>query len=80
LKKLRKLLSLYQAARRGHCYGSSHRPWKRQKRSGASATATAATATRLLYGPDHGPYGHARPRGLKGVVIDAIVRELLKHR
>jgi hypothetical protein len=25
-------------------------------------------------------YGHARPRGLKGVVIDAIVRKLLKHR
>ena len=85
MKKLLKLLSLYQAARHGHCYGPSHEPWKREKRKGREhdrygAYGCPPPPPPYDYGPDHGPYGHARPRGLKGVVIDAIVRKLLKHR
>ncbi len=80
-----KLLSLYQAARHGHRHGSSHEPWKRGKRKGRKhdrhggyGRPPAPSALRRRFGRD--PYGHARPRGLKGVVIDAIVRKLLKHR
>ncbi len=48
LKKLSRLLTLYQATRHG-------------------------------YGPDHSPYGYGRPHGLKAVLIDAVVRKLLKQ-
>ncbi len=48
MKKLLKLLSLYQAARHGHRYGSSYKPWKgkRWKRRGHER---------------HGGYGYPPP-------------------
>ena len=78
LKKLLKLLSLYQGTRHGHHrYGSSYKPWKQKKWRGHGYPPHQPPHG---YGYDHGPYDHTRPRGLKGVVIDAIVRKLLKHR
>ena len=84
MKKLLKLLSLYQAARHGHHYDSS-KPWKREKwerreheRYGGYGYPPPPPP--YGYGPGRGPYGHARAQGLKGVVIDAIVRKLLRHR
>ena len=90
MKKLLKLLSLYQAARHGHRYDSSYKPWKGKKwkrreheRHGGYGHPPPPPPYGYGAGQDpygHGPYGHARARGLKGVVIDAIVRKLLKHR
>jgi hypothetical protein len=82
MKKLLKLLSLYQATKRGYRYGpSSPKTWKRAKWKERRHTRHGG------YGyppPPHGyeqhPYGHHRSRGLKGMLIDVIVRKLLKHR
>ena len=83
MKKLLKLLSLYQAARHGHRHGPSYKPWKgkkARKHDRYGGYGRPLPSPPYGYGFDHSPYGHARPRGLKGVVIDAIVRKLLKHR
>jgi hypothetical protein len=85
VKKLLKLLSLVQAVRHGHPpYGAgAYQPFKgkkwkkreRYRRYGA-------------YGghPPHGygssgydPYGHPRPRGLKGMIVEAILHRLLRR-
>lgn len=85
LKKFLKLLSLYQAARHGHRYGSSYKPWKRKKWKGYRHDRYGGYGhppypPPLGYGADYGPYGYGRPRGLKGMIVDAIVRRLLGHR
>jgi hypothetical protein len=85
LKKILKLLSLYQAARHGHRYGPSYKPWKRRKWKGYKHDRYGSHGYPPYppppgYGLDHGPYGYGRPRGLKGAIIDAIVHKLLKHR
>lgn len=94
LKKILKLLSLYQAARHGHRYGPAHKPWKRKKWKGYKygrygghgyppyppPPGYGLDSGPYGYGAEHGPYGHSRPRGLKGAIIDAIVRKLLRHR
>ncbi len=82
--------------RHGPSYGSaSYEPWKRKKRKGHGHDRYGGHGHQPYgpsqgydrppypshgYGPDHGPYGHGRPRGFKGMIIDAIVRKLLKHR
>jgi hypothetical protein len=90
LKKLSKLLALYQATQHGHrhsaSYGSaSYKPWKRQKWKGPrhdrySGHDHQPYGSPHGYRPDHGPYGYGRLRGLKAMIIDAIVHKLLKHR
>ena len=96
LKKLLKLVSLYQATRHGHHYGSSpHKPWQRTKWKGHKRDRYSGYGHQPYgpphgydrppypphgYGADHGPYGYGRPRGLKGMIIDAIVHKLLRHR
>lgn len=85
MKKLLKLLSLYQAARHGRYHGPSYNPWKGKKWKGREHERHGGygyppSPPPYGYGVGQGPYGHARARGLKGVVIDAIVRKLLKHR
>ena len=40
---------------------------------------TRLTRRRMAYGSDPGTYGYGRPRGLKGMIIDAIVRKLLRY-
>jgi hypothetical protein len=85
LKKVLKLLSLYQAARHGHSYGSSQGPWKRKKWKGHKHRRYGSHGYPPYppphgYGSDHAPYSYGRSRGLKGVIIDAIMRKLLKHR
>jgi hypothetical protein len=90
LKKLLKLVSSYQATRHGHRYGpsygsASYKPWKRKKWKGHKPDRYGGYGHPPYppphgYGPDHGPYGYGRPRRLKGVIIDAIVQRLLRHR
>jgi hypothetical protein len=85
LKKILKLLSMYQAARHGHRYGSHYEPWKRKKWKGPKHDRYSGYGYPPYppphgYGSDHGSYGYGRPRGLKGVIIDVIVRKLLRYR
>ncbi len=86
LKKVLRLLSSYQAGRHGYRHGSSYEPrrpkkrWKGHERDRHGGYGHSPYAPPPGYGYDHGPYGHGRPRGLKGMIIDAIVRKLLKHR
>jgi hypothetical protein len=85
LKKILKLLALYQAARHGHRYSSSHKPWKPKRWKGHKHDRYRGHGHPPYpsphgYGSDHGLGGYGRPRGLKGVIIDAIVQKLLKHR
>jgi hypothetical protein len=67
VKKLLKILGLIQGARHGYgAYG--HKPWKKRKR--------------YAYGPydhpSHG-YGGRRPKGLKGLLVEAILHRLLRR-
>ena len=86
LKKVLRLLSSYQAARHGYRQGPSHEPWRpKRKRKGYERDRSGGYghppyAPPPGYGYDHGPYGQGRPRGIKGMIIDAIVRKLLKYR
>lgn len=82
LKKVLKLLSLYQGMRHGDRYGSAHKPWKRRKwKSGKHERyGYSPHLPPHGYGPGHGPHGHDRRPGLKGAVIGAIVQRLLRHR
>jgi hypothetical protein len=87
LKKVLRLLSSYQAGRHGYRHGSSHEPWRPEKkkwkgreRDRRGGYGHPPYAPPPGYGYDHGPYGQGRPRGIKGMIIDAIVRKLLKYR
>lgn len=80
LKKLSKLLAIYRATRHG--YGASpSKPWKRGKWKGPKhARHDASGYPPYGYGPGYGRYDHGRRRGFKGMIIDLIVRKLLKLR
>lgn len=83
LKKILKLLSLYQANRHGHRYDSSYKPWKGKKWKGHKYDRSpdyGHPPPPYGHGSGYGPHGYSRPRGLKGMVIDMIVRKLLKYR
>lgn len=83
LKKVLRLLSSYQSTRHGYRHGPSYKPrrpkkkWKGRERGGYDHPPYAPSSG---YGYDYGPHGHGRPRGIKGMIIDAIVRKLLKYR
>jgi hypothetical protein len=73
VKKLLKLLALVQAARHGHAAyraAGGRKPWKRKGRRHYPYGHHGA-------GP--GPYGRARPRGLKGVIVEAVLHRLLRR-
>jgi hypothetical protein len=82
LKKLVKLVSLVQAVRHGHAYGrTAYKPWKGKKRwKGYGYGPYDARGYHRPSGYGYGPHGHGRPRGLKGLILEAILRRLLKHR
>jgi hypothetical protein len=93
LKKLMKLAYLVQAARRGHGYGhGGYKPWKgkkKWKRHGYGYGPPPGYGPGYEHGPGpgyghsygHGPgYGYGRPRGLKGIILEAVVRRLFGHR
>lgn len=74
MKKLLKLAALVQAARRG-TGPASYEPWQGKKWKGRKHQG---------YGPahdpyGHGPYAHRRPRGLKGMLVEAIVSRLFRR-
>jgi hypothetical protein len=72
VKKLLKLLALVQTARHGRAYhaAGARKPWKRKGRRHHPYGYHGM-------GPD--PYGRARPRGLKGVIVEAILHRLLRR-
>jgi hypothetical protein len=83
LKKLLKLLALVQAVRHGRSYGGvgayepfRRKKWKKrdQRRYGAYGYPPHG------YGYGHDPYyGRPRPRGLKGMIVEAILHRLLRR-
>ena len=76
MKKLLKLLALAQAARHGHAAyraAGARKPWKRGKWKGQWHHPYG------YHGMGPGPYGRARPRGLKGVIVEAILHRLLRR-
>jgi hypothetical protein len=84
VKKLLKLLSLIQAARHEHPYGAgaAYQPFKRKKwKRGERYRRHGAGYGHPPYGHGSGydPYGRPRPRGLKGMIVEAILRRLLRR-
>ncbi len=88
MKKLLKLFSLVQAVRHGGGYAArSYKPWKGKKWKGGRKHQAygyqphAAPPPPYGYGPAHDPYGqaHHRPRGIKGMLLEAIVHRLLRR-
>jgi hypothetical protein len=80
LKKLRKLVHLVQAARYGH---PPHKPGKGKKkwrRHGYGRYDHYGPPPGAGYGYGPPPYGHGRPRGLKGLILEAVLRRLFGHR
>ena len=86
MKKLLKLLSLVQAVRHGHPpYGAgAYKPFKRRKWKKRERHRGYGAYGHPPYGHDHGagydPYGRPRPRGLKGMIVEAILHRLLGRR
>ena len=86
MKKLLKLLALYQAARHGGGHAAGHRPykpwkaakkWKKQQRR-YHGHGYGYQHPRDPYG--HGPYHHPpRPRGVKGLILEAVLHRLLRR-
>ena len=86
LKKLLELVHLVQTARHGH---PPYRPWEGKKkwrrqaygrydRHGPPPGAGYGYGPHPGYGPP--PDGHGRPRGLKGLILEAVLRRLFGHR
>jgi hypothetical protein len=75
VKKLLKLLALTQAARHGRAYhaAGARKPWKRKKWEGRRHHPYG------YYRAGPGAYGRARPRGLKGAIVEAILHRLLRR-
>ena len=85
LKKIVKLLALAGASHYGHRHGPySHKPWKRRKwrghEHGPYGGYDYPPPPPYGYGPGHAPYGYGRPRGLKGLIVEAILQRLFRHR
>jgi hypothetical protein len=82
VKKLLKLLALAQAARHGHAAyraAGARKPWKHEKRKGRWHDPHHGHHPYGYHGMGPGPYGRARPRGLKGVIVEAILHRLLRR-
>ena len=93
MKKLLKLLSLYQTARYGLGAARHHKPWKGKKWKGRKHQAYYGQGPYGgpgAYGPGPGPgyggYGHGpyhqpypRPRGLQGMLVEALVHRLFRR-
>jgi hypothetical protein len=78
IKKVAKLLFiLWQSRQGGYAYG---KPWKYKKRKGYKHDWRWAQGGYPPYGHGHGYPGHYRPRGVKGLIIDALLRRMLHRR
>lgn len=78
MKNLLKFLALARAARHGRFHG--HKPWKAKKWKKHRAYGYDPRYSHSPYG--HGPYGYGpppRPRGLKGLILEAILHRLLRR-
>ncbi|WP_230532039.1 hypothetical protein [Microvirga roseola] len=78
IKKVAKLIfAVWQSRQAGYGYG---KPWKLKKRKGYKHSRYHGYGGYPHYGPHPGHPSHYRPHGLKGHIIDAVLRRLLKHR
>ena len=79
LKTLLRLLLEGRGKRYDHRSPYSYKPWKKPKKSRRPYGWHGDD--RYGYGDRYGhmPPGYHRPRGLKGMIIDAILRRLLKR-
>lgn len=84
MKKLLKLLAAVQTARHGHA-GYAYKPWKGKKWKGQKYGAYGPHGypphgSPYGHGPAYPPHGYARPRGLKGMLLEAVLNRLLRKR
>jgi hypothetical protein len=79
MKKLLKLLTLIQAVRHGGGYAArGYKPWKGRKWKRSKRYAYDPHGYGPGYGPQpYGPQPYGRPKGIKGMVVEAILRRWL---
>ncbi len=79
-KKIAKLIFfLWQSWQPGYGYGHG-KPWKYNKRKGYKGGRHWNHGGYPPYGHGYGYPGHYRPRGAKGLIVDALLRRLLHRR
>ncbi len=79
-KKIAKLIfSLWQSRQPGYGYGHG-KPWKYKKQKGYKGRRHWDHGGYPPYGHGYGYPGHYRPRGVKGLIVDAVLRRLLHRR
>ena len=67
--------------KRQHGYHDSHgKPWKSKKRQGYKHGRNWGHRGYPSYGDEYGYPGYHRPRGVKGLILDAVLRRLLHRR
>jgi hypothetical protein len=78
-KKFAKLLFfLWQSRQPGYGYGHGE-PWKFKKRKGYKGGWHRDHGGYPPYGHGYGYLGHYRPHGVKGLIVDVLLRRL-RHR
>jgi hypothetical protein len=78
IKSIAKLIFvLWQSQQHGYGYG---KPWKPKKRKGYKHVRRWAHRGYSPYGYEYGYPGYHRPQGVKGFIIDAVLRRLLHRR
>ena len=80
IKSIAKLIFTIWQSRQPY-YGHGHgKLWKSKKRKGYKHGRSWDHRDYPPYGNDYGYPGHHRPRGVKGLIIDAVLRRLLHRR
>ena len=80
IKSIAKLIfAIWQSRQHGYHYGYG-KPWKPKKRKGYKHGRDWGHHGYPPYGQEYGHPGYHRPRGVKGLIIDAVLRRLLHRR
>ena len=81
MKKLLKLLTMIQAVRHGGGYAArGYKPWKGKQWKRGKRYAYDPYGYGSGYGSHpYGPQAYGRPKGVKGMVVEAILRRLLRR-
>ena len=80
IKSIAKLIFNIWRSRQTH-YGYSHgKPWKSKKRKGYKHGPHWSHNGYPPYGHDYGYPSYYRPRGVRDLIIDAVLRRLLHRR
>jgi hypothetical protein len=80
IKSIAKLIFTIWQSRQPY-YGHGHgKPWKSKKRKRYKHGPHWSHHGYPPYGHDYGYPGYHRPRGVKGLIIDAVLRRLLHRR